>query len=271
MSIKSILCAYSGVPEKGAGLRHAIRLARHHNAYLSGVIRHGLPFLHRQFSGQIPASVLDQLTENERTLMAEVAERFRAITEEAGLGDRAEFIDLDPAAHGPLTEFSRAFDLVVTGNHAHGAHEDHLSANPDLIALRSGRPVLVVPDGYEADGLASHAVVAWDGKRAATRALVAAMPFLEDKARITLLSVGETPRNTDRLLQTIERHGVPAEARAVRARGTISETLVAQSAVLGARLVVTGAFEHSKFSHDIRGGVTTDILRDTDVPVLMAH
>jgi nucleotide-binding universal stress UspA family protein len=32
-----------------------------------------------------------------------------------------------------------------------------------------------------------------------------------------------------------------------------------------------GAFEHSKFSHDVFGGVTTDVIGENDVPVLLSH
>ena len=271
MSIKSILCAYSGEEAKGSGLRHAIRIAKHHDAYLTGVVRHGRSYLHRQFSAQLPASVLDQLKEQERDRIAEIAARFARVVGAAGRGEAAEFVDLDPEVDGPLAEFSRAFDLVVTGNHSSAKHEDHLSAHPDLIALRSGRPVLVVPDGYEADALADHAVVAWDGQRAATRALVAAMPVLEEKARVSLLSVGDTPRNTDRLVATISRHGIQVAALSVPRRGSVAGTFLAESERLGAKLIVIGAFEHSKFSHDIVGGVTTELLRKTRVPVMMAH
>lgn len=271
MSIKSILCAYSGEEAKGNGLRHAIRIAQHHDAFLTGVVRHGRSYLHRQFSAQLPASVLEQLEEQERDRIADIAARFAHVVGAAGHGESAQFVDLDPEVDGPLAEFSRAFDLVVTGNHSSARHEDHLSAHPDLIALRSGRPVLVVPDGYQADALADHAIVAWDGKRASTRALVAAMPVLEEKAKVTLLTVGETPRNTDRLLDTISRHGILATALSVPKRGSVAATLLTEGERLGAKLIVIGAFEHSKFSHDVVGGVTTDILRKASVPVLMAH
>ena len=97
------------------------------------------------------------------------------------------------------------------------------------------------------------------------------MPVLEEKAKVTLLSVGETPRNTDRLAATISRHGIDVTALCVPKRGSVAATLMAESEGLGAKLVVIGAFEHSKFSHDIVGGVTTELLRKTRVPVLMAH
>ncbi len=54
MSIKSILCAYSGEANRGSGLRHAIRLAHKHDAYLTGVLRHGRPMLERRFAAQVP-------------------------------------------------------------------------------------------------------------------------------------------------------------------------------------------------------------------------
>lgn len=80
-----------------------------------------------------------------------------------------------------MTDFSRAFDVIIMGNHASSINEDHFTTQPDMLALRGGRPVLIIPQGFEAEGVASHALVAWDGKRAAIRALVAAMPFLETK------------------------------------------------------------------------------------------
>lgn len=271
MSIKSILCAYSGDPQKGSGLANAIRIAKHHDAHLTGVVRHGLSFLHRQFSVHLPTSILDQLKANEQRQLKDIAERFRQITREAGWAERSQFIDLEPGRDGPLTEFSRAFDLVVMGNHTFTQHDEHLSPHPDLLALRSGRPVLVAPQGYQAEGIATHALVAWDGERAATRALVAATPLIENKAQVTLLSVGETPRNTSYLVQTLERHGVQVSAHTTPARGSVAQTIVQETQRVGAGLIVMGAYEHSKFSHDLRGGVTTDILDQTDVPVLMAH
>ncbi|MEM6324893.1 MAG: universal stress protein [Pseudomonadota bacterium] len=271
MTIKSVLCAYSGDPERGSGLEHAIRIAKHYDAHLTGVIRHGRAFIHSQSSVYLPKAVLQQLRDNEQGHIDAVAARFMEITSAAGLSGRADFVDLDPAEHGPLTDFSRAFDLVVSGHHPESEHDANMSSHPDLIALRSGRPVLVVPHGFQSSGLAARAVIAWDGQRAATRALVAAMPVLEDKAQVSLLSVGDAPRNTDRLLTTLERHGLSVDAATVPRQGSVAQTIVAEAKARGARLIVTGAYEHSKFSHDLQGGVTTEILNETDMPVLMAH
>lgn len=273
MSIKSILCAYSGDPNQGSGLRHAIRLAKRHGASLTAVAKTGgLGFLHRQYSAQLPQNILDQLDANGRQVLSGIAARFGEVTKDAGLSEQAEFVELDPKVDGPIASFARAFDLIVIGHHMGAPYEDDYGAHPDLIALRSGRPVLVVPQGYEGpDATKAKALVAWDGKRAATRALVAAMPILEDGADVTLMTVGQTPHNTAQLVKTVARHGLNVNAVSVAQSGSTAATILDQAERQSVDLVVMGAFEHSKFSHDLIGGVTTQVLEQAKVPILMAH
>lgn len=272
MSIKSILSAYSGDASKGSGLRHAIRLSKHHDAWLTGVLRNGQSDLERTLRGTVPKSFLKTFFEAEQARNAEIAERFRTIASQAGLSDRSDFVELDAQEGLSLSDFARSFDLVVTGVHSRNENEAHLSANPDLIALRSGRPVLVVPNGYETEGLADHALVAWDGKRSSARALGDAMIGLEDKAKVTLLTVGsQKAPGTEFLLRNLERHGIDAEFALKTRKGSIAETILSTAQDVSAELVVMGAFEHSKFSHDVFGGVTTDVIGKTEVPVFMSH
>lgn len=269
MSVKSILCAYSGEAARGSGLAHAIRLAQHHGAHLTGVLERGRSLLERHFAGQIPETVLEQFRSADDDRIAEVARRFQEAA--GGLQSGAEFAVLDPETDGSLPEFAHAFDLIVTGPHSEAADEAHMSAHPDLIALRSGRPVLVVPDGYQSEGLADRALVAWDGKRSAARAINGAMDILSEKAGVTVLSVGKTPRGTDRLVDNMRRHGVAVTARTVARSGAVAGSILAEAARDDARLIVMGAFEHSKFSHDLLGGVTTDVIRDARVPTYLEH
>ncbi|MEM6489297.1 MAG: universal stress protein [Pseudomonadota bacterium] len=271
MQIKSILCAYSGDAARGSGLRHAIKLAKHHGAHLTGVLRHGRSMLQRRYARHVPAALLGQLEENDARQINEIAERFRTATEAAGLSERSEFVEIDPDRDGALSAFAHAFDIIVTGVHTEASDESHLAAHPDLLALRSGRPVLLAPDGYVSEGLADRALVAWDGKRSATRALADAMTILAEKSHVTLLSVGETPRGTDRMLTNMQRHGITVDARTVASKGSVAESILAEAEADGAKLIVMGAFEHSKFAHDLFGGVTTDVIATATVPVFMAH
>ena len=118
----------------------------------------------------------------------------------------------------------------MTGAHSHIENEEHLSANPNLIALRSGRPVLVVPDGYVAPAPGSEV-----------------------------------------LLHNLERHGIQANLLVRSRHKSIAKTILTTARNEGAKVVIMGAFEHSKFSHDVFGGVTTDVIGENDVPVLLSH
>ncbi|MEM1237972.1 MAG: universal stress protein [Pseudomonadota bacterium] len=271
MSFKSILCAYSGDAARGSGLRHAVRLAQHHEAHLTGVLRHGASMLADRFGAHVPRGLLDQLRDADTDHINDIAEHFKRVVDSGGLAGRADFIEIDPARDGPLSAFAHTFELIVTGVPTEAANEAHLAAHPDMLALKSGRPVLVVPDGYEAEGLADRALVAWDGKRSAARALGDAMDILAEKSHVTLLSVGTTPRGTDRMVANMERHGISVDARCVDRQASIAETILSAAKSDGAKLIVMGAFEHSKFAHDLFGGVTTDVIAKSAVPVFMAH
>lgn len=272
MSIKTILSAYSGNATKGSHLKYALQLAKHHDAWLTGVLRHGQSSLERKLRSQVPEAYLASFKEAEQERINEVAERFANTTAEFGWTERSEFVDLDTAKGMSLSEFARPFDLIVTGVHSKQENEEHMSANPDLIALRSGRPVLVVPDGYASDSLAEHALVAWDGKRSSARALGDAMSSLEEKAKVTLLTVGSKKApGTDILLRNLGRHGIDANLLLMPRARSVAKTILTAARDVSAKLVVMGAFEHSKFSHDVFGGVTTDVIQDSDVPVFLSH
>lgn len=272
MTIRNILSAYSGQAARGAALRHAAKLALQYDAHITGVLRHGRPLLERRFARHIPEHLFDSLHAADAKRVAEISDRFFSIMSETGLEDRCAFLDLDPEQGQTLSEFARSFDLVVTGTQTEDADETHLASHPDLIALQSGRPVLVVPNSYDAPGLADHALIAWDGKRSAARALGDAMFGLESKARVTVLCVGNAPaQGVDQLMTNLARHGINADLRTQPRRKRIGDTILNVAESVGARVIIMGAFEHSKFAHDVFGGVTTDVIRDTTVPVLMSH
>lgn len=272
MSIKNILCAYSGEAGRGSSLRHAIKLAQHHDAYLTGVLRHGPLLVEERLKTLVPESALQPLRDADAAMMAEVRERFVEMTTEAGLADQADFVELKHADVDAVADYARPFDIVVTGTGSDLASEAHVTASPDLLALRSGRPVLVVPTGYDAPSLAENAVVAWDGKRSAARAIGDAMPYLEDKASVTLVTVSGTPApGTQVLLRNLARHGITATTVRRERHRSVAGAILEAAHEANARLIVMGAFEHSKFSHDLWGGVTTDVIRDADVPVFMSH
>lgn len=273
MSVKNILAVYSGKVSRKSPLIHALKLAKLHDAWISGAIsRYGDSVAESRFRGRIPTTIIEEIHRADEEYQNEIQASYEGVVKEAGMLDRSEFHRIDESNEYNLSAFARSFDLIVMGPHSDEERDSHLSAYPDRVALQSGRPVLIVPNGYESEGLADHALVAWDGKRSAARALGDAMPYLESKSKVTILCVGKkAPEGTDQLVKSLTRHGIATEVVVKPAEHGISSTISDTVNKVGAKLIVMGAFEHSKFAQDIFGGVTNQVMADCNVPVFLAH
>lgn len=275
MSIKSILVAYSGDASGSGGLQLACMMALKYDAHLTGVVWRG-PSLFEGRYPNLPRDVQDIIRRQDADSLSEVRRGFDERIAAAGLTDRSTFLDLGGGNEFNLADCARCYDIVVMGSRAAAIGRQNFVARPDVVALRSGRPLVLVPHGYAASELPEHALVAWDGKRAAARALGDAMRILRTKSRVTVLSVGDAPPVSrmpgDDVVTLLRRHGIAAEMLTRKAgRGGIARTLMDTCTEVGAGLLVMGAYEHSKFSEDILGGVTRDIFDNATLPVLMSH
>lgn len=122
-----------------------------------------------------------------------------------------------------------------------------------------------------------HVALAWDGSRAAARALADVMPLLSDNARITAITVnGDKALDDDdisaRLASTLRERGVEAWSRIVYPGGrTISAALQEAAIQAGAGLLAMGGFGHSRLRDFILGGATQGVFADVRLPVLISH
>ena len=91
---------------------------------------------------------------------------------------------------------------------------------------------------------------------------------------LTILGIGpDLPSEFGQdALRPLSLHGIEAElALRPAGAGGIGATILQACDDLGAGLLIMGAYEHSKFSEDLLGGTTKDILARAPLPVLMAH
>jgi nucleotide-binding universal stress UspA family protein len=146
----------------------------------------------------------------------------------------------------------------------------------EAVLFGSGRPLLLAPKS-EPTTVGTTVAIAWDGGRAASRAVAAAMPLLHQAGRVVILS-GDRPalgRASDpgRLAESLAGHGISAVSHNVATNGQHMSKVLMRSAVeLGCDMLVMGAYGHSRFREMVLGGVTRGVLDvPADLPILMAH
>jgi nucleotide-binding universal stress UspA family protein len=139
-----------------------------------------------------------------------------------------------------------------------------------------GRPVLVVPRYGTFPTIGERVLVAWNGAREAVRAVNDALPLLQRAQLVTVLSID--PSDADHRIPSADitlhlaRHGVTAVA--AQTRGTdllVADILLSYAADLGADLIVSGAYGHTRLRELVLGGMTRHLLQTMTVPVLMSH
>jgi nucleotide-binding universal stress UspA family protein len=278
MAIKNILVSYNALPGADAALGVAMLMARKYDAHLTGLLSWGPSRISAALGPWVTPELMRSIREQEAERRGEIAGAWRDATRalEKERPGKVHWMDLGGDADESLMEAARVYDIVVMGAYESSDETAHLSPHPDVVALRSGRPVLIVPKGYRTDRLVERAVLAWDGGRAAARAMSDAMDVLETKSHVTVFSAGpdEETRRREGLdvVAHLARHGVHTDWHHVaRPSKGIASAILETVRDKGAGLLVMGAYEHMKFAEDLIGGVTKTILEETGTPVLMSH
>ncbi len=203
---------------------------------------------------------------------------FSAACEQAGVRYEwraAQSIDL--VVSPQAGSMARAADLVIcpmlSDQASLGRHR------LEEVVFASGRPVISLPAEWTGSRLGKRVLIAWDGGREAARATFDAMPLLRQAEKVRLVSVNGSQQDPvrqftpgDEIAATLSRHKIPVEAHSFEsARRSVAEELHAQMLEFGADLLVMGCYGHSRFRERILGGVSREMLRAIQFPLLLAN
>ena len=148
----------------------------------------------------------------------------------------------------------------------------------EAVLFGSGRPVMVFSEGGDVGPAAAfeRIAVAWDGSRAAARALADALPLLKAAGEVRILTVlGEKASATAGLggevVRHLARHGVKATIDEIKAEGRPIGKVLEAHVAGSADLLVMGGFGHSRARDFLLGGATQSILRQPPTPVFLSH
>jgi len=277
MSYKTILVHVDDTSRTPDRIRLAAQLAIRLEAHLLGIADTGVSrFIYQDGNiNGVDPSLLSHL-EYLRERAAQNVADFKTQADRLGVHSFEGDITQDDA-FGGIGMRARYCDLVVVGqSNPEESSPSVMDDFPEYMILNSGRPVLVVPYTGEFNNVGRRPLVAWDGSRAATRAITDAIPFLRDADLVRVAIVN--PKNDQHgdqpgadLAAYLIRHGVKLEVSVHRTKLDIGNALLSLAADVDSDLIVMGGYGHSRFREMIMGGATRGILESMTVPVLMSH
>lgn len=276
MPIKNLLIAYGGSDSSDAALDCALFMRDKYDAHLTGLLAHNFAPINQNVGSWIPDDVRDSIKKAQAQATRDVEARFRRRIASNSSPDKIHWISERGEGNTTVAKYARFYDLTVLGRHDAVGGEDQQELHPDMIAMVSGRPVLLVPREFDISAFDERAVLAWDGKRASARALGDAMQILKTKSFVSIVTVddGETEASLPEIdVETaLRRHGINTEKVSLRAKGrSVGHQILEFLDQAKPNLLVMGAYEHSKFRQSIVGGVTHTVLKKAKVPVFISH
>jgi nucleotide-binding universal stress UspA family protein len=281
MLFKSFLTFVSGSDASARCLQTAAAMAERHDAHLTTVALTRHASFHTGFQS-VPASKLyfEEIRiahDQARVLSEETAAALRAMGRSGDVrwgSDTAAGLGEIAAIH------ARYADLTMVGQPGGDEATDALTeAVLEGVLFNSGRAAVVIPHGWTGGTFGRRILVAWDPVKEAARALGDALPFIAEAEAVTIAMVDPEPdprRYGDEpgadLAAAVARHGVPVTVdRLSGSIGGVADAIRDHARITGSDLIVMGGYGHAQWRQSLIGGVTHAMIRDTDVPILMAH
>lgn len=174
-----------------------------------------------------------------------------------------------------LAAESCAADLVVASRTS-GHHSRAAFAPAGDLIMSCGLPVLVLPPGARPLG-GGRALVGWKNTLQSRAALTAALPLLQAASEVLLFRVTtkedvDPAAELERVAERLRLNGVTVTTDLrPRSKNPVAQDLLQTAREAGAEIIVAGAYAHSRASEWVFGGVSDDLLRAADLPVLFGR
>ncbi len=278
MPFKTVFIA-TGSRQDDAELDRAIAIAGGLGAHLSVLVLGVAPpppaSPYGVVSNDIWAGEIREGQEAAQTRAAEIEERIGA----AGVPCTVEAQYIDRGTVSTLAaRFARYADLTLIT--PHNEHSDILQTwvmNGALFEL--GRPILILPEKPVRFPEVGRVIIGWDASVEAAKAVRDSLELLKAAEAVDAVLIdpvpsfeGHGPEPGADLAAYLVRHGVSITVHRLPREGQeVGDILRRTATDLGADLLVMGGFGHSRLRQRIFGGTTTNIMKGTNVAVLMAH
>lgn len=275
MSYKTILVHIDDSQRSDARVVFAVDFALKHDAHLIGlyVVCQDLlrPLFRRGESLNLAVNEAQSAARQQRA-----QDHFTAAAQRAGINGEWR------APPGPAIEnatlHARHADLLILGQQDPADPAAYVARHflEDLL-MGGGRPAILLPYAGRVKRFGDSVLIAWDGGRAAARAVKDALPILQCARLVKIACVirhleeGETAGLE--LTAYLERQNVRAGFTLLLHVSGVSTGAMLLNALADTNsdLLVLGAYGHARAEERVLGGVTRTMLESMIAPVFMSH
>lgn len=277
MAYKIIATILTDTVQSTDGLDAAIALAERMGAHLDIFV---VTISHTETANYYMGAEALMIVEQTRDAMAQ-RDKIEVWLKNRMLGEMIRWGYQTATVQGPalphyLSSKLRFSDLVVLPR--------PYQNNPEAATLVEGclfaaeRPVLMIPKGCKAPEAGGHIIMGWNDGAEALAAARAALPILR-QADVADICIIDPPKHAaDRsdpggaMAQYLMRHGTRSEVAVLaKTEGHIGDILLRRAKEVGAQMIVSGAYGHSRMREAVFGGATRDLLETADLPILMSR
>jgi len=287
MSIAKILVPVRGDGKGETVLAHAALIAKRHNAHVEAVHCRARPQDLIPYGVVVPSALRKQIEAQAVELAnaeeANLLNLFRDLMARLGLElvEQGTVPPTDKPTAGWYEEQGKQMDVIKS----HGRLADLVAvAKPDrdrnlgvntlkAALFNTGRPVLICPPTAPKT-LGDRVAIAWNGSTEAARAVALAMPLIQTAGEVVILDGGVADHGATgaELVHYLATRGVKARTAPIHVTDDPGATILSHAVgVVGADLLVMGAYSRSRDQEAVFGGATQHVVDHTSIPVVMVH
>jgi nucleotide-binding universal stress UspA family protein len=292
MSLKTILVAASGGTASDGAIELACGMARRFGAHLEAFHARPDPRDLFLYSGDamgmsMTGEFIDRFIKDADTIVGKTKASFEAAMARHQIPQRAASSQMlpgkkieasatwrDETGYAPtlVSRRARFFDLVVLGRSERVIDQPHTDVVEQTL-VNSGRPILLAPAKTPAE-VGDAIAVGWNGSAEATRALVAALPFLASASAATLITIGDQHQESAAaLIEYLGWQGIKAQHRHVPLvpGAGAGQQLLSAAREENADLLVMGGYGRVPWREFLFGGTTREVVGVSLLPLLLTH
>lgn len=279
MSYKTIMVVLPSPQAAQEILPAALEVARRFDAHLIGMHIRQLYEFHPDTVSVVSVEIQKKLEQDTEAMAAATRAIFDEKTRvEEFVSEWREESTFQSRISAKLIDAALRADLIVMSAKDWWYENARSVATLHDVIIGTGRPVLMIPEGYGDKPIGKQVMVCWTPTREASSATHAAIPFCREADLVTVLTVARKSYFTEadateghEVARMLDRHGIETTVwHREQEEPTIGAQIVKEARISGSDLIVMGAFGHSALHDAFFNDATRQVMRESDTPVLFS-